>query len=901
MNQTLYLIDGSGFIFRAYHALPPLSRPDGTPVGAVYGFCNMLSRLMAQHNGHKLLVVFDAGRQTFRQGLYPEYKAHRPQVPEDLIPQFPLFRESCTAFGVPCVEQAGFEADDLIASYTTSALQAGYNVVIVSSDKDLMQLIQPGVTMLDPIKNKTIGPDDVIEKFGVPPAQVVDVQALAGDSSDNVPGVPGIGIKTAAELIRQYGSVESLLESAHLIKQPKRREALLANRDLARVSKQLVTLVADVPLPMSLDSLVMHMDATQRRAFLQQQGFKTLLSRLENAQAGPLPTAEALPQPVHTKPTFVTLTTLKALDDFITQIHHARVCAIDVETTGLNIHEARLVGVSLAVEVDGVMQAAYVPLTHQTLEPQAPKAEALHKIKALCADASILKIGHNIKFDKGILHGEGISITPFEDTMVMSYCLDAGRHGHGLEELARQHLQYAALKFTDVVGTLKTPKTFDYVPLDKATDYAAEDAWLTLQLYALFTKRLAAENLTNLYANLEKPMVDVLAAMEWRGVQVDVPYLRELSRLFTAQMEEREHTIYKLAGHTFNIGSPKQLGDVLFEKNNLPAPQKSKTGAYVTDADVLERLAAQGYELPTHVLAWRSLSKLRSTYSEALQNARSLKTGRVHTSYNLAGTATGRLSSSDPNLQNIPIRTADGRKIRRAFIAQEGFSLVSFDYSQIELRLLAHMADVETLKNAFCHGEDIHSATAAAIHDIPLGAVTPEQRRRAKAINFGIIYGMSPFGLSQQLGCSTSEAAAIIKAYFLKYPGIQTYMERMKDFARHHGYVTTLMGRRCHVEGIHAKNPALRQYAERQAINAPLQGSNADIIKKAMITIHEAFKGDDDVRMLLQVHDELVFEIATPRLEQAIPYLKNIMESAVQLSVPIVVGCGIGPNWDAAH
>jgi DNA polymerase-1 len=919
MMAKLTLIDGSGYIFRAYHALPPLRRPDGVPVGAVYGFCAMLFKTLMENHTDFLVVVFDAGRQTFRQEIYPDYKAHRPDTPEDLIPQFQLIRDACAAFNVPAIEAVGFEADDLIATYAHHAHGAGYEVCIISSDKDLMQLVQPGISMLDPIKNRPIKDAEVFEKFGVPPSKVVDVQALAGDSSDNVPGVPGIGIKTAAELINTYGDLETLLARAHEIKQPKRREALIENAEKARISRQLVYLREDSPLPLALTDLkVRPLKQVVLNAFLRTQGFNSLIARIDrqNAAVATPNTTQELPgfsltSTPQLQTAYEMVTTIEALNAWVAKAMASSIIAIDCETTSLNAVEAKLVGLSLALEKN---QACYIPVAHQTDIPQLSTDIVVAALQPLLSNPSVLKVGHNLKYDLVVLATYGMSIAPLTDTMLMSYVLDAGKNNHGMDELAELHLGYKTIKFADIAGTGKAMKTFDHVPLDQATAYAAEDAAVTLQLYHVFYPRLIAEKMVRVFERLERPLVPVIAAMERRGVRVDRLLLDQLGHEFSHQMTQLEKTIYKLAGREFNVGSPKQLGEILFDEmgvsissetnslQKIKPPKKTKTGAYVTDVDVLENLAAQGHDLPARVLEWRSLAKLKSTYVDNLIAAVSPKTSRVHTSYSLAGTSTGRLSSSDPNLQNIPIRTENGRKIRQAFITDPGFQLVSLDYSQIELRLLAHMADVPALAEAFRKGMDIHTSTASTMFGIPPDQIDGTLRRKAKAINFGIIYGISAFGLANQLGIAQGEAAAYIKKYFETYPGIQDYMERCKAFARLHGYVQTLWGRKCYTSGIQDNNPVARQFAERQAINAPLQGSNADIIKRAMIHIPPLLKGlESKAHMLLQVHDELVFEVPEAEIKTTVAALKKLMENILALKVPLVVGVGIGNNWDEAH
>jgi DNA polymerase-1 len=915
----LTLIDGSGFIFRAYHALPPLRRPDGIAVGAVYGFCSILLKTLAENKTDALAVVFDANRQTFRQTIYAPYKAHRPDAPEDLVPQFAIIREACAAFHVACMEAEGFEADDIIATYAHHALKEGYEVCIISSDKDLMQLVKPGISMLDPIKNKLIGEAEVLEKFGVSPDKVIEVQALAGDASDNIPGIPGIGIKTAAELINIYGNIEALLSQAHKITQPKRREALIEHAEKARISRQLVILRDDSPLPLTLDALAVRpLDYSILKKFLTVQGFTSLVGRIDR-QTPTIPyelPGFAIPATKQNVPSFETpatpyemVTTLDSLKSWVNKITQHSIVAIDCETTSLNAMQAELVGISLAV---GKGDACYIPLTHQTSLAQLDRNTVLEFLAPCLVNRAILKVGHNIKYDLLVLGHYGTTVTPITDTMLMSYVLDAGKNTHGMDALAELHLGYKTLTFAQVAGSGKTRKTFDQVPLIEATAYAAEDADITLQLYHTFYPRLIQEKMVTVFERFERPLVPLIAAMERHGIRIDRLLLDRLGQEFSAQMTELESTIYKQAGRSFNIGSPKQLGEILFDELNLTSSpggfsktrqaKKTKTGAYVTDVDVLENLASQGHTLPALVLEWRSLSKLKSTYADGLIAAIHPQTGRVHTSFSLATTTTGRLSSSDPNLQNIPIRSENGRKIRRAFIADPGYKLVSLDYSQIELRLLAHMADVPALVDAFQKGLDIHTATASSMFGVALSDVDNSLRRKAKAINFGIIYGISSFGLAQQLGTSSVEAASYIKAYFATYPGIQDFMEQNKEFARTYGYVKTVAGRKCHIAGIQDRNLGIRQAAERQAINAPLQGSNADIIKRAMIHIPALLENTrSSVRLLLQVHDELVFEVPEAELATTVPALKKLMENIIMLKVPLVVGTGTGNNWDEAH
>lgn len=938
----LYLVDGSGYIFRAFHALPPLTRPDGTQVGAVLGFINMLQRLIEESDADHLAVIFDAGRRTFRNDLYAPYKAHRPEPPPELIPQFALVREATRAFNVPAIEMAGFEADDLIATYARAGVKAGAHVTIVSSDKDLMQLVGDGIGMLDPIKNRPIGPAEVKEKFGVAPDKVVDVQALAGDSTDNVPGVPGIGIKTAAELITTYGDLDTLLERAGEIKQPKRRQALIDNADLARISRDLVRLKDDVPLPAPLEQFAKHApDPDTLVAFLKEQAFRSVLLRLEakglvKASAdSPEAKDEPAPPPAADKPQAVPkgrghyelVTTAKALEKWIAAATTAGIVAVDTETTSLDSMRAEIVGFSLSVESG---HACYVPLGHvplgkaaakaqggldlgdggpELVEGQLPRDEALALLKPLLADSSVLKVGHNIKYDAEIFARYGLEVGPVDDTMLISYVLAGGAHGHGMDELSELHLGHKTIAYDEVTGTGKARRSFAEVELKPACDYAAEDADITLRLYETLKPQLLTERLVTVYETLERPLIPVIAEMERTGIMVDRDELRRLSADFAQRLGLLEGKIHREAGHPFTIGSPQQLGKVLFDELGLSAPggggeapRKTKTGAYATGADVLEELAAQGHKLPELVLDWRQLSKLKSTYADALVDQINPETGRVHTSFALASTSTGRLSSSDPNLQNIPVRTEEGRKIRRAFVAAPGHTLLSLDYSQIELRLLAHVADIGALKEAFRDGLDIHAMTASQVFNVPIKGMDPNVRRQAKAINFGIIYGISPFGLARQLSIPQGEARAYIDAYFQRYPGIRDYMERTKAQAREHGYVTTPFGRRCHVPGIKDKNPARRSFAERAAINAPLQGGAADVIKKAMVRIPAALaKAKLSARMLLQVHDELLFEVEPKQLDDTIAAVKEVMEGVAQLSVPLTVDAGHGPNWADAH
>jgi len=948
-KHRLYLVDGSGYIFRAYHALPPLTRKsDGLPIGAVSGFCNMLSSLRdkAEHDQavSHMAVIFDAGRETFRSEIYPEYKANRSETPEDLIPQFAPIREATRAFGLPSIEKEGFEADDIIATYARIANEAGMEVCIVSSDKDLMQLVRDGVGMMDPMKDRNIGPAEVMEKFGVTPDKVIDVQALAGDSTDNVPGVPGIGIKTAAELINTYGDLETLLSRAGEIKQPKRRETLQTNVEKARISYQLVKLKDDVPLELGLDDLKLGpVEWPKLSAFLNEMEFRTLTSRIENRlksrgvdMSGGAPGVTARPesmyapvasahrattpiafpgeggaeQPPVSRDRYELVQDLGALQRWIARGFETGLIAFDTETTDLSPTKADLVGISLAVAPG---EACYIPVGHRASGggldfsgagaiKQLSAKEALDALKPLLADPGVLKVGQNIKYDMAVLNAHDVEIVSYDDTMLLSYSLDAGKHGHGMDELSERHLGHTPISYDEVTGTGKSRISFAEVALDKARDYAAEDADVTLRLYHVLKPRLLAEKQVALYETIERPLPAVVSAMECAGIKVDPAELNRLSADFAKRMETFEKKAHDLAEDTFNIGSPKQLGEILFDKMKLPGGKKGKTGAYATGAEVLEELAAEGHELPRLVLDWRQLSKLKSTYADALVASINPKTGRVHTSFALSATNTGRFASSDPNLQNIPVRTEEGRKIRKAFVADKGCKIISADYSQIELRILAHIADIGALKTAFRDGIDIHALTASQVFNTPVEGMDPMVRRAAKAINFGIIYGMSAFGLAAQLGIPQREAQSYITAYFERYPGIRDYMDSTKKQVKEQGFVTTLFGRRVHFPNINSKNPAERAFLERAAINAPIQGSAADIIKRAMAKLPAAIAAEGlSAKMLLQVHDELVFEAKDAEVDGLITVAKRVMQDAASLDVPLVVEAGVGLNWEEAH
>jgi len=902
----LVLVDGSGFIFRAFHALPPMTRPDGVPVNAVFGFTNMLARLLKEHVGTHIAVIFDAGRLTFRNRLYEAYKAQRPPAPEELVPQFALVREATEAFGVPAIELADWEADDLIAAYAHATAEAGGRVTIVSSDKDLMQLIRPGVDMLDPIKQKPIGPAEVMEKFGVLPEKMVEVQALIGDSTDNVPGVPGIGPKGAAQLINEFGDLESVLAAAPSMKASKRRDMLIQHADLARVSRELVLLRVDTPMPLPVEALaVREADRGVLAAWLLRQGFRSTIARLGLDLPEVAPVAAAEPAVVVEAASsgfgpYVAVTTEEGLRAWAAEAAAAGVVGVDTETDGLDAMRARLVGISLATAPG---RACYVPLAHEVLGEQVPLAVAIEVLGPVLTDVSVLKVFQNAKFDLMILARAGFPMAgPVDDTMLISYAQEAGQHGHGLDELSQLHLGHAPITFDSVTGTGRNRVSFAAVPIEKATDYAAEDADVALRLWGALKPRLRTGGGLALYEQVERRLVPVLLEMERAGVKVDADDLRRMSVEFEGRMAVMEADCHLLAGHPFNVGSPKQLGEVLFDEMKLPGGKRMKTGAWGTDSSVLTGLAEQGHALAERILEWRQLQKLKSTYADALVDDINPETGRVHTSFAMAIASTGRLSSTDPNLQNIPIRTEEGARIRGAFIAEPGCVLVSADYSQIELRLLAHVADLPALKESFARGEDIHARTASEVFGVPMAGMDPMTRRRAKAINFGIIYGISGFGLARQLGIGPGEARGYIDRYFERYPGIRDYMERAKASARALGYVESPFGRRCWVPGIADKNGARRAYAERQAINAPLQGGAADIIKRAMVRLPAVLAAEGlRARMLLQVHDELLFEAPEGEAERLCGVVKGAMERAAVLSVPLVVETGVGRTWAEAH
>ncbi len=917
-KQHLYLVDGSGYIFRAYHRLPPLTDPEGTPVGAVYGFTAMLWKLITELANAEapthLAVVLDAGSHTFRNDMYEHYKAHRPPAPEDLVPQFPLIRDAVRAFSVPCFEEKGYEADDIIASYALAALRADFNVTIVSSDKDLMQLVQPGLDLLDTMKNQRIDRAEVIEKFGVPPEKVGDVLALMGDTSDNIPGVRGIGPKTAAELIIQYGDVEGVIANIAAIKKPKLKETLAASIDDARLSRELVRLKDDIPLTEPLEALTLrHPPHEPLAKFLAKHGFRALLTKLnrEAEAAGTAPPAAAVvPDAVpFVHADYETVTTLDRLNWWIAEATRLGTVAVDTETDSLDQVRARLVGISLATAPG---RACYIPLAHQSGEGLlAEKVDQLDipgviaRLNPLFADPAVLKIGQNIKYDLIVLRQHGVLVlSPFDDTMLLSYALDAGRGHHGMDELSTRHLGHTPIAFKDVTGGAKGKWDFAQVPLDKATAYAAEDADVTLRLHAFLRNRLWREQVTRIYEQVDRPVLPVIADMELAGIRVDRSALAGLSAAYEVEISRLEGEIHALAGGPFSIGSPKQLGEVLFERLGLKSGKKSsKTGAWTTDVTELERLAGEGAEIATKVLDWRQHSKLKSTYTDALQAQINPATDRVHTNYALASTSTGRLSSNDPNLQNIPIRTELGRRIRHAFVAAPGHVIMAADYNQIELRLVAHIADVPELKAVYAEGGDVHALTAREV----FGEVNRDTRARAKTINFSIIYGISAFGLAQRLGIDRGEAARYIELYFGRFPGIRNYMAETIAAAKEQGFVTTLFGRKAHFPLIGSKNQGERQFSERAAVNARVQGTAADIIKRAMVQMPGALAaaGLAGTRMLLQVHDELVFEVPASDVAAATPVIRDTMANAhrplVDLSVPLGVEVGSGVSWGDAH
>ena len=910
-----YLIDGSGYIFRAYYALPPLSRKsDGLPTGAVNGFCNMLYKLLEEskteggnHKPTHFAVIFDSARKNFRNDIYKDYKANRAEAPEDLIPQFEYIRKSVEAFNLPSVEMLNYEADDLIATYTRQILEKGDKVTIVSSDKDLMQLLKPGVRIYDPMKSKPIGLNEVKDKFGVDPKKVIDVQALAGDSSDNVPGVPGIGVKTAAELINKYKTLEKLLENAGEIKQNKRRETILANKEKAIISKKLVTLKDDVPVKTNIENFTLkQVDQDKLYTFLREMEFNRLLSQAIANYGEPKTKFEnkITTQENIDREKYVTIEKLEDLENWIHLAEKYGEVAVDTETTSLNPHSAELLGISLCVKPG---QACYIPIKHVS-DKTLNKKDVLQKLKKLLEDSSIKKIGQNIKYDYIILFHQGINLNPIEDTMLMSYVLDAGNHRHNMDNLSQVHLGHKTISYKDIVGSGKKQLTFDQVSIKKATEYSAEDADVTYRLYKIFYKRLKEEKLMNIYEIFEKPLIKLLSKMEIEGIKIDKTFLEKLSRKFDLEIKNFEKKIFAITKKEFNIGSPKQLGDMMYNELKIASLKKTKKGGFATSASVLEDLAFKGHELPKLVLEWRQISKLKNTYTDALPEHINNKTERVHTSFLLAATTTGRLASSDPNLQNIPIKSQEGKEIRKAFIAKKKNNLISADYNQIEMRILADIADVKELKKAFKNNEDIHSLTASQVFNMDLKKIDKETRRKAKAINFGIIYGISQYGLAKQISVSNHEAAEFLKSYFKKFPEIKEYMNSTIKFCRKNGYVNNIFGRRCYIPGINDKNFNVRNFQERAAINAPIQGSAADIMRLAMVKLTDKLNQNSNIKtkMLLQIHDELVFESPQDELKNIIPIIKTEMTEVTSnqyysLSTPLTVDINSGENWGLAH
>ena len=933
MNKKYILVDGSGYIFRAFYALPPISRSDNLPVGAVYGFCNMLLKLLIERDGKDeiVVVIFDAARKNFRNEIYPEYKTNRQEIPPELVPQFAYIRKAVEAFNLPSIEQLGFEADDLIATYAELAKQNGDNVVIYSSDKDLMQLLDTNVAIFDPLKQKVVDKDVVFNKFGVEPSKVVDVQALIGDSTDNIPGVKGIGPKTASELINKYGNLENLLLNARNIKQDKRRETIEANAELAKISKQLATLKKDVPLSTPIEELKKTpVDAEKLLNFINEMEFKSLINKtnkfIEEVSKTPAqnntnnniePVIINKPKIKQIEKHYELVRDIPTLQKWIKKCEDKKIFAVDTETTGLDSLSASIVGMSIATD-EG--DACYIPIHHikkvfdgadlfndgkdTLVENQIPIDDIVKNIKPLLENKNIIKIGHNIKYDMHIFKQLGINVYPVEDTMVMSYDLDNTRNLHNMDDLALNHLNYTTIHFSDVCGSGKAQITFAEAPLEKALDYAAEDADITLRLYNVLKSRLDSdEELKKVYYDIDLPLVNILFSMEEWGIKINSTHLSELSLEFEKILSSLEGEIFSITGQTFNIMSPKQLGEMLFDTMGLPYPAKKKSNDnYSTDIDVLKQLSYQGFEIADKVLKYREIAKLKSTYTDALPKQILSRDGRVHTNYFQCGTSTGRLSSNDPNLQNIPIRTELGKDIRKTFISSNGYKILAADYSQIELRIMADVANVKNLKQAFIDNVDIHTRTASQVFGIPESEMTSDIRRKAKAINFGIIYGISPFGLANQLDIPQSEAKEYIDNYFKNFPEIKEYMEKTKEFAHQYGYIKTLYGRKCFITNIN--NPKLKSYAERAAINAPIQGSAADIIKMAMIKIQNALTQNNltnDIRMLLQVHDELVFEVKEDKIDYATKFIKETMENIVKLSIPLEVEVGIADNWKDAH
>ncbi|MDA7465896.1 DNA polymerase I [Candidatus Pelagibacter ubique] len=918
-TDHFYLIDGSGYIFRAYYALPPLTRKsDGLPVGAVSGFCSMLFKLLEDSKSNENLqkpthfaVIFDAARKTFRNEIYSDYKANRSEAPDDLAPQFEYIRKSVVAFNLPSVDLPNYEADDLIATYVEQILAKGAKVTIVSSDKDLMQLYRKDVRIFDPMKNKFITPEDIVTKFGVGPEKVIDVQSLAGDSSDNVPGVPGIGVKTAAELINKYGTLEKLLDNAQEIKQNKRRETLIENKDKAIISKKLVTLMKDAPVERKLEEFhLKKIDKDKLYKFLREMEFNRLLSSVISAYGEPLleeTAKETKPEKKHqniSKKNYHLITNEKEIDEWINEAEEAGELAIDTETSSLDAHQTDLVGISLSTKIG---KACYIPIAHK-FKGCLKKETVIKKLKPLLEDKSVKKIGQNIKFDFIVLYKQGINMNSMEDTMLMSYVLDAGKNRHNMDTLSEIHLQHKTISFKEIVGTGKKEINFSDVELDKAMEYAAEDADITYRLYKIFSKNLKLEKLTNIYEIFEKPLIKILAFMEIEGIKIDNKFLKVLSEKFEKKISKLEKEVFKISKKEFNIASPKQLGEIIYNDLKIAVLKKTRKGSFATNASVLEDLAFKGHEFPKLILDWRQVSKLKNTYSDALPEHINPNTKRVHTSFLLAATTTGRLASSDPNLQNIPIKSEDGKDIRKAFIAEKGFTLISADYNQIEMRILADLAEVKELKKAFSNNEDIHSLTASQVFNVDIKKVDQDMRRKAKAINFGIIYGISQYGLAKQINVSNHEADEFLNAYFLKFPEIKIYMDNTIKFCRKSGYVTNIFGRRSHFNGINDKNFNVRNFQERAAINAPIQGSASEIMRLAMIRLNKKFESikNNKSKILLQIHDELIFEVPVKEVKNITEIIKDEMTSVTEsdlhtFSTPLTVDVNTGDNWGILH
>ena len=914
-----YLIDGSGYIFRAYYALPPLTRnSDGLPVGAVSGFCNMLFKLLEDSKSDDNLqkpthfaVIFDSARKNFRNEIYSAYKDNRSETPDDLVPQFEYIRKSVKAFNLPSIELINYEADDLIATYVEHILKEGAKVTIVSSDKDLMQLYKKDVRIYDPMKNKFITPEDINNKFGVDPKKVVDVQSLAGDSSDNIPGVPGIGVKIAAELINKYGTLEKLLEKAHEIKQNKRRETILENKDKAIVSKKLVTLKKDVPVKVKIEEFIFkEIDKDKLYKYLREMEFNRLLSKVISTYGEPALTDKNIDfyqkekQTSINKKNYYLIKNEKEIDKWIEEAEENGELAIDTETSSLDAHQADLIGVSLSTKIG---KACYIPIGHNS-GACIKKEIVIKKLKTLLEDKSVKKIGQNIKFDFIVLNNHGIEMSSMEDTMLMSYVLDAGKNRHNMDTLSEIHLNHKTISFKELVGSGKNQINFNEVELNKAMEYAAEDADITYRLYKIFNKNLKLEKLTNIYEIFEKPLIKILAFMEIKGIKVDNKFLEKLSIKFKKKIKDLEKEIFKISKKEFNIGSPKQLGEIIYNELKIAVLKKTRKGSFATNVNVLEDLAFKGHRFPQLILDWRQISKLKNTYSDSLQEHINLNTKRVHTSFLLAATTTGRLASSDPNLQNIPIKSEDGKEIRKAFISEKGFTLISADYNQIEMRILADLADVKELKKAFRNNEDIHSLTASQVFNIDIKKIDQDTRRKAKAINFGIIYGISQYGLAKQIMVSNNEAEQFLKSYFTKFPEIKEYMNSTIKFCRKSGYVNNIFGRRTYIKGINDKNYNVRNFQERAAINAPIQGSASEIMRLAMIRLNKRFKDLKNIqsKVLLQIHDELIFEVPNIELKKISIIIKEEMTSVVNsnlhsFSIPLTVDINSGNNWGMLH